>query len=101
MNMMSMMKKAKDMQKNMGIAQKELETTVVKGSAGGGAVEVTLSCGYKAEKVMIKPEAVDADDVETLEDLVHAAINDALAQTGKTIEARMKEVTGGLSLPGM
>lgn len=101
MNMMSMMKKAKDMQKNMGIAQKELETTIVKGSAGGGAVEVQLTCGYKAESVSIKPEAVDADDVETLEDLVNAAVSDALSQAGKTIETRMKEVTGGLSLPGM
>jgi len=101
MNMMAMMKKAKDMQKNMGIAQKELETTVVKGSAGGGAVEVQITCAYKADSVSIKPEAVDADDVETLEDLVQAAVSDALVQAGKTIEARMQEVTGGMSLPGM
>lgn len=101
MNMMAMMKKAKDMQKNMTKAQEELQGTVVKGTAAGGAVEVSLTCGYAAKEVTIKPDAVDADDFETLEDLVHAALNDALAQAAKTIETRMKEVTGGLQLPGM
>lgn len=101
MNMMSMMKKARDMQKNMTKAQKELETTLVKGSAGGGAVEVELTCGYQVKGVSVKPEAVDADDIETLEDLIQASLDDALGQAAKTIETRMKEVTGGMQIPGL
>lgn len=100
-DMMSMMKKARDMQKNMTRVQKELEETDVTGTSGGGAVSIVMSCTNQMRSVKISPDAVDPADVETLEDLVQAAVSDAVRQAQSTAEARMKEVTGGMSLPGM
>ena len=98
---MDMMKQARDLQKNMQALQAELAQTEVTGTAGGGLVEVTLTATNDLRQVKIKPQAVDADDIETLEDLVQAAVSDALARAKSLTESRMKSLTGGLNLPGM
>lgn len=77
-NMQQMMKQAQKMQEQMAQAQEELAETSVTGSAGGGMVEITLTGKREVEIVKIKPEAVDPDDVEMLEDLIAAALGDAL-----------------------
>jgi hypothetical protein len=100
-DMMKMLKQAKDMQKNMQIMQDKLAETEVTGSAGGQAVEVVMTCTQEVKSVKIKPEAVDPNDVETLEDLVQAAMADALRRAQDVTQAEMQAVTGGLSLPGM
>ena len=78
LNMQQMMRQAQKMQEQMAKAQEELAETVVTGSAGGGMVEIELTGKREVESVTIKPEAVDPDDVEMLEDLIAAALGDAL-----------------------
>ncbi|MFZ2620811.1 MAG: YbaB/EbfC family nucleoid-associated protein [Alphaproteobacteria bacterium] len=99
MNMMKMLQQAKSLQKNMEGAQAELAKTEVTGTSGGGAVSVTLTCGYVAKKVMLKPEAVDPQDIETLEDLLLTATADALKKVQDTVATKMKSITGGMGLP--
>ncbi|MDR0855679.1 MAG: YbaB/EbfC family nucleoid-associated protein [Christensenellaceae bacterium] len=77
-NLGSMMQQAKKLQEDMAKAKEELSETEAVGTAGGDLVEVVISCDYKISSVKIKPEAVDPDDVETLEDLITVAIADAL-----------------------
>ena len=87
-NMQQMMRQAQKMQEQMAQAQEELASVTVTGSAGGGMVEITLTGKREVESVSIKPEAVDPDDVEMLEDLVAAALGDALAK----VDAKEKEM---------
>ena len=89
----------KKMQEDMGKMQKELADTSVEGTAGGGAVTITCNgmCEFKAVK--IKPEAVDPSDVETLEDLVLAAINDASNKAQELMRTRTGSITKGMNLP--
>jgi DNA-binding YbaB/EbfC family protein len=101
MNQARLMAQVKKMQEEMAKAQEELANTVVQGSAGGGVVTVDVTCDQRVNSVTISPEAVDPDDVETLEDLVTAAINDALARAQETSAKRMQSVTGGVRIPGM
>lgn len=99
--MFDMMKKAQEMQKNLQKAQDELKTTTVTGTAAGGAVEVTMSGQFDVTALKIKPEVVDADDVDTLQDVVMVAVNDAVRKVRDVTEAKMKSATDGLKLPGM
>lgn len=101
MNQARLMAQVKKMQEEMAKAQEELANTVVQGSAGGGVVTVDVTCDQHVKSVTISPEAVDPDDVETLEDLVTAAINDALSRAQETSAKRMQSVTGGVRIPGM
>jgi nucleoid-associated protein EbfC len=101
MNQARLMAQVKKMQEEMAKAQEELAGTVVQGSAGGGVITVDVTCDQRVKSVTIKPEAVDPDDVETLEDLVTAAINDALARAQEASAKRMQSVTGGVRIPGM
>lgn len=87
-NMQQMMRQAQKMQEQMAKAQEELAELSVTGTAGGGMVEITLSGKREVEKVTIKPEAVDPDDVEMLEDLIAAALGDALSK----VEEKEKEM---------
>lgn len=87
-NMQQMMRQAQKMQEQMAKAQEELAELSVTGSAGGGMVEITLSGQREVEGVTIKPEAVDPDDIEMLEDLIVAALGDALAK----VEEKQKEL---------
>ncbi len=79
-NMQQMMRQAQKMQEQMAQAQEELAELSVTGSAGGGLVEITLSGKRDVESVTVNPQAVDPDDVEMLEDLIAAALGDALAK---------------------
>ncbi len=91
---------AREMQANMEKAQAELAEMTVEGSAGGGAVVVVMTGTQVCREVRIEPEAVDPADVETLRDLVLAAVNDALTRSKELAAQRLGGVTGGLKLPG-
>lgn len=100
-NMNNLMKQAQKLQKQMEDAQKELETKEFEASVGGGAVTVTVTGKKVLTKVSIKPEVVDEDDVEMLEDLVLTAVNEALKKAEDETNASMGKLTGGLNIPGM
>ena len=95
-NMANLMKQAQKMQKQMEDATKELEEKEITATAGGGVVEVTVSGKREVTKVKIDPEAVDPDDVEMLEDLIMAAINEAMRQIDEYSQNTMGKITGGL-----
>ena len=98
-NFGQMMKQAQKLQERMGELQEQLATAEVVGSSGGGMVEVTLSGKGDVRKLKIDPSLVDPDEVEVLEDLIVAAMNDAKAKLEAHVAERMAEVTGGLKLP--
>lgn len=100
-NMAAMMKQAQQMQKNMQNLQTELESHEITGSAAGGALEVTMTCKHKVTAIKINPELVDADDVETLEDMLMVAINDTTSKIETYVNAEVAKVTGGMKIPGM
>ena len=100
MNMGKMLKQAQQMQTDMSRVQQELAEKEIEGSAGGGAVVVKVSGDNKILDVTIKPDVVDAEDVEMLQDLIVAATNQALENAGQLAQAEMKKVTGGMNLPG-
>ncbi len=95
-NMNNLMKQAQRMQRQMEESQKELETKEFTAKAGGGVVEVTVTGKKEVTKVKISEEAVDPDDIETLEDLVMAATNEALRMAEEAGSAAMSKMTGGL-----
>ncbi|MFP5503521.1 MAG: YbaB/EbfC family nucleoid-associated protein [Candidatus Sericytochromatia bacterium] len=101
MDMGKLMKQAQKMQEAMMKAQEELAQQTVEGTAGGGAVTVTATGGMEVTGIKIKAEAVDPDDVETLEDLVLAAVKDALGKANQLAQSQMGGITGGMKLPGM
>jgi nucleoid-associated protein EbfC len=100
MNQAQLMAQVKKMQAEMTKAQDELAATVVSGSAAGGAVTVEMTCDTRVKSVKLTKEAVDPDDVETLEDLVVVAVNDALTKANDVSQKRMASVTGGMHIPG-
>lgn len=103
-NMQQLMKQAQKMQQQMIAAQEELAKTEVQGTAGGGLVTATVTGAGEVVSLKIKPEAVDPDDVESLEDLVVAALHDASRAAQDLSSERMGPLTsgmGGLGLPGM
>ena len=100
-NMGDLARMAKEMQANMAKAQAELAEATVEGSAGGGAVVIVLTGTQDLKDIRIKKDAVDPDDVETLQDLVRAAFNDALTKSRELASQRLGSVTGGLKIPGM
>ena len=95
-NMNNLMKQAQRMQRQMEESQKELETKEVTGTAGGGAVKVTVSGKKEVTKVELDEEVVDPEDIEMLQDLVMAATNEALRQIDEISQAEMSKLTGGL-----
>jgi DNA-binding YbaB/EbfC family protein len=95
------MAQVKKMQSEMARAQEELADTVVTGSAAGGSVTVEMTCDQRVKSVKIVKEAVDPDDIETLEDLVVVAVNDAMTKAGDASQKRMGSVTGGMRIPGL
>lgn len=100
-NMQNMMKQVQKMQKQMQEAQEQLKEKVVTGTAGGGMVSVTANGHKEIIDVQIKPEVVDPEDVEMLQDLVLAALNDALKQVDELVSKDMGKFTGGLNIPGL
>jgi DNA-binding YbaB/EbfC family protein len=101
MNQQQMMAQLRKMQQEMERVQEELANTSIEGSAGGGAVTVAISGAFRVTKVTLKPEAVDPSDVETLEDLVIIAMNDALAKVQELSSNKMGRLTGGMKIPGL
>jgi DNA-binding YbaB/EbfC family protein len=101
MNQQQMMAQLRKMQQEMERVQDELANTSIEGSAGGGAVTVAVSGTFRVTKVTFKPEAVDPTDVETLEDLVIIAMNDALAKVQELSSNKMGRLTGGMKIPGL
>ncbi len=95
-NMSNLMKQAQRMQRQMEESQKELETKEFTAKAGGGAVEATVTGGKELKAVKISPEAVDPDDVEMLQDLIVAAVNEAMKQADEASADSMNKLTGGL-----
>jgi hypothetical protein len=95
----NMMRQAQKQLAQIQKIQEELETLSVEGSAGGGVVKVTMSGKQVVESVVIDPEAME--DVDLLQDMVVAAVNDAFAQTQKMAADRMGAITGGLKIPGL
>ncbi|WP_172799321.1 YbaB/EbfC family nucleoid-associated protein [Bacillus sp. FJAT-29814] len=98
-NMQNMMKQMQKMQKKMAEAQEQLGQEKIEGTAGGGIVTVVVSGHKEVIDVQIKPEAVDPDDVEMLQDLVLAAVNDALKKADELSNSTMGQFTKGLNLP--
>lgn len=89
---------AQKMQADIQAKQEELENSEYTGSASGGLVEVTMTGKHQITSLHIKPEAVDPDDIEMLEDLVAAAVNDAVRKVDESAETEMGKITGGLGL---
>ena len=100
-NMGDLQKMAREMQANMAKAQEELTAATVEGTAGGGAVVVVLTGTQDIKSIRIQKDAVDPEDVETLQDLVVAAFSDALKKSRELAAQRLGGVTGGLKIPGM
>lgn len=99
-NMNNLMKQAQKMQRQMEKTQAELQSKEVTATAGGGVVEVVVTGKRELKSITIDPEVVDPDDVETLEDLVMAAVNEGLRQAEELTNKEMAKVTGGMGLPG-
>ena len=101
MNQMQMMKQAQKMQQDLLKMQQEMETKEYEATAGGGVVTAVVSGSKQLKKVTIAPEAVDPEDVEMLEDLITAAVNEALQKADAYAEEQMGKVTGGMNLGGL
>ena len=100
-NMGDLQNMAREMQANMAKAQEELAAATVEGTAGGGAVVVVLTGTQDVRSIKIQKDAVDPEDIETLQDLVLAAFTDALKKSRELAAQRLGGVTGGLKIPGM
>lgn len=100
-NMQKQLQQMQQMQRKMEEMQDELETKEVEATAGGGAVSITANGKKEIVKVVLKPEVVDPDDVEMLQDLIMVAANEALRQIEEMSQNEMGKLTGGLSIPGL
>ena len=98
-NMNNMIRQAQKMQQDMMKAQEELESKTYEAQAGGGVVSAVVSGKKELISVAIDPEAVDPDDVEMLQDLIVAAVNEALRKASDDAASQMSKLTGGLNLP--
>lgn len=100
-NMQAMIKQAQKMQEDMETLKAELDEREYDISAGGGAVAVKINGKKEILSIDIKPEIVDPDDVETLSDILVAAVNEAIKRVETTNEAEMQKITGNLGMPGL
>ena len=100
-NMNSMIKKAQKMQEDMANLQKELEEKTYDITSGGGAVKVTITGKREIKAIELKPEVVDPDDIEMLEDLLVASVNEAIRKVDDVSEQEMSKITGGIDMPGL
>ena len=100
-NMNDMLKQAQKMQENMQKMQAELEAKEIESSVGGGAVTVKVNGKKELIDIKIKPEVVDPDDIEMLQDLVLSAVNEALRSVDEMQSSQMSKVTGGMNIPGL
>jgi len=100
-DMNSMIRQAQKMQENMQQVQQELDQKEYTISSGGGAVEVNITGKREIKSITIKPEVVDPDDIDMLQDLMVAAVNEAIRKVDETNSKEMEKVSGGLNVPGM
>ena len=100
-NMNKMMKQVQKMQAQMAQLQEELANKVVEASAGGGMVQVKVNGKQEVLEIKIQPEAVDPEDVEMREDMVLAAVNEALRNAQEMVASEMSKITGGMNIPGL
>ena len=96
-----LIRQAKELQAKLAKAQEELGNAQVEASAGGGAVTVVIDGHQKVQSVKISPEAVDLQDIGLLEDLVLAAVNEAIKKSQELAQDRLGELTGGFKIPGL
>jgi len=96
-----MMQQAQKLQAQLAKAQEELGDVIVEASSGGGAVKVTANGHQKILSVKISPEAVEAEDMELLEDMVLTAVNEAITKSQETAAEQLGKLTGGLNIPGL
>jgi len=100
-NMQKMMKQVQKMQAEMAKAQEQLGQETVEATVGGGAVTVVVNGHQELQSIKISPSAVDPEDVEMLEDLILAAVNEGLRKSQELVAERMSKITGGLGVPGL
>ncbi len=98
-NMNQMIKQAQKMQEQLAKMQEDMENQTIEASSGGGVVTVVVNGKKELQSVKINPEAVDPDDVEMLEDLICAAVNEAMRKADEKSNAEMSKITGGMNLP--
>lgn len=100
-NMNNMIKQAKKVQEQIVKMQEELKERELEASAGGGAVTVTVNGKQEIVAIKIKPEVVDPEDIEMLEDLIMAAVNEGVKQSQDMVSTEMSKITGGFNIPGL
>ncbi len=100
-NMNNMIKQAQKMQQEMLKAQQEMEEKEIEASAGGGAVSVKISGKKELLEINISPEVIDPDDVEMLQDLIIAAVNEGMRKADEMSAQQMSRLTGGMNIPGL
>jgi DNA-binding YbaB/EbfC family protein len=100
-NFGNMMKQAQKMQAKMAEMQEQLKTETLEASAGGGMVRVVITGDMQVKELHIDPAAIDPDDVEMLQDMIAAAVNEAIRSAQELASRRMGEITGGMNVPGL
>ncbi len=100
-NLGSIMKQAKKMQEKMGKLQQELEARTVEAQAGGGMVKVVVNGKFEIVSLQIEKDVVNPDDIEMLQDLIVAAVNEGIRKTQEMTSQEMSKITGGLNIPGL
>ncbi|MBC2713915.1 MAG: YbaB/EbfC family nucleoid-associated protein [Desulfobacteraceae bacterium] len=100
-NMKNMMKQAQQLQAKMARMQAEMAEKMIEASAGGGMVKVVANGKQEVVSIHIEKEVVDPEDVEMLQDLILAAVNEALVQSQKMVSDEMSKLTGGMNIPGL
>ena len=101
MNFGNMMKQAQKMQAKMAEMQEQLKNETLEASAGGGMVRVVITGDLQIRELTIDPAAIDPDDAEMLQDMVAAAVNEAIRSAQELAARRMGEITGGMNIPGL
>jgi len=100
-NMKNMMKQAQQLQAKMARMQEEMAEKTIEASAGGGMIKVVANGKQEVMSIHIEKEVVDPEDVDMLQDLILAAVNEALVQSQKMVSDEMSKLTGGMSIPGL
>lgn len=100
-NMNQMIKQAQKMQEQMLKMQEEMESKTYEAAAGGGAVKVVLDGKRELKEVILSPEVVDPDDIEMLQDLIVAAVNEGMRKVDEESSSQLGSITGGLNIPGL
>lgn len=101
MNMQEMMKQARKMQEQLAQAQESMKDVTIDASAGGGMVKATVNGDLELVSIQIDPDALDPEDVDLLQDMIVAAVNEAIRGVSEVASKQMSSVTGGLNIPGM